>query len=46
MTKSVFEGGELKHYDEKGKLIKCVDSYTQGVCATTPHFYQIRILIN
>jgi len=45
MTKSVFEGGELKHYDEKGKLIKCVDSYTQGVCATTPHFTRSEYLL-
>ena len=24
--------------DEKGKVIKCVDSYNQGVSATTPSF--------
>ena len=23
-------------FDEKGKLIKCIDSYNQGVCSTTP----------
>lgn len=45
MTKSVFEGGELKYYDEKGKPIQCIKSYNQGVCATTPHFTRSEYLL-
>ncbi len=31
--------------DEKGKVIKCVDSYNQGVSATTPSFTRSEYLL-
>jgi len=31
--------------DERGKVIKCVDSYNQGVSATTPQFTKSEYLL-
>ena len=33
------------HYDEKGKVIKCIDSYNQGLLGATPSFTRSEYLL-